>query len=292
MKREGGIMRVGGLMKYAVITGASSGIGQAISERLWLEGWSLLLIARNGQSLAALRQRLCSQSPEQERQLAWLALDITQPAAAEELTQFLQENQQSVDLLVNAAGCQHFAWLAGQEEAIMRRQVELDLLAPMRLTRALLPAMTSGSTIINLGSTFGAIGYPGFAVYCASKAGLHMFTEALARELGPEGPRVCLLAPRATATELNHGAVDAMNQALGTRVDAPERVAEELMRLLAGRQGRRFIGWPEKLFVWLNRQVPVLVGRAIGAQRAQIQSFAEGARHHPVAPSLSSTKEH
>ena len=281
-------------VKYAVITGASGGIGQAISERLWQEGWSLLLIARHGQSLAALRQRLCSQSPDQGRQLAWLSLDITQPAAAAELTQFLQENQQPLDLLVNAAGCQHFAWLEGQEEAIMRRQVELDLLAPMRLTRALLPAMTLRSTIINVGSTFGEIGYPGFAVYCASKAGLHMFTEALARELGPQGPRVCLLAPRATATEINRGAVEAMNQALGTRVDAPERVAEELMRLLAGRQGRRFIGWPEKLFVWLNRLVPTLVGRAIGAQRAQIQRFAKGASNHPVAPSLplSSTKEH
>ena len=75
---------------------------------------------------------------------------------------------------------------------------------------------------------------------------------------------------------------------------SPERVAEELMRLLAGRQGRRFIGWPEKLFVWLNRLVPTLVGRAIGAQRAQIQRFAKGASNHPVAPSLplSSTKEH
>ena len=78
-------------VKYAVITGASGGIGQAISERLWQEGWSLLLIARHGQSLAALRQRLCSQSPDQGRQLAWLALDITQPAAAAELTQMADE---------------------------------------------------------------------------------------------------------------------------------------------------------------------------------------------------------
>ena len=96
-------------MKYAVITGASGGIGQAISERLWQEGWSLLLIARDGQRLAALRQQLCALSPERASQLAWLALDITQPEAASELKQFLLENQQSLDLLVNAAGCQHFA---------------------------------------------------------------------------------------------------------------------------------------------------------------------------------------
>ena len=281
-------------MKYAVITGASGGIGQAISERLWQEGWSLLLIARDGQRLAALRQQLCALSPERASQLAWLALDITQPEAASELKQFLLENQQSLDLLVNAAGCQHFAWLEEQAEAIMRQQVELDLLAPMRLTRALLPAMTPSSTVVNIGSTFGAIGYPGFSVYCASKAGLHAFSEALAREVGPNGPRICLLAPRATATELNHGAVDAMNRALGTQVDTPARVADELMALLAGRQRRRFIGWPEKLFVWLNGLFPALVDRAIGAQREQIHSFAQRPALRLAVPAqpLSSSKEH
>jgi short-subunit dehydrogenase len=264
-------------VKLAIITGATGGIGRAMAERLFQAGWSLLLIARDGTRLSQLRLTLGEQIPERREQIAWLALDLTAAEAIAELLHYLAETQQAVDLLINAAGCQHFACLDEQGDQLLQQQLTLNLQVPIQLTRSLLPLLTAQSTIVNVGSTFGAIGYPGFSVYCASKAGLHAFTEALARELGPSGPRVCLLVPRATATELNHGAVDAMNQALGTAVDTPARVAEELMRLLAGTQRRRFIGWPEKLFVRLNALLPALVDRAIGGQREQICRFAKSA---------------
>ena len=258
----------GDSMKYAVITGASGGIGQAISERLWLEGWSLLLIARNGQSLAALRQRLCSQSPEQGRQLAWLALDITQPAAAAELTQFLQENQQSVDLLVNAAGCQHFAWLAEQEEAIMRRQVELDLLAPMRLTRALLPAMTSRSTIINLGSTFGEIGYPGFAVYCASKAGVISYCESLRGELRSSGVKVVTLCPGYIDTPLTQKNTYAMPFLM-----SPEAFSDKAFQTIERGTSYQVIPWQMAVVAKLLRVLPnALLDKALAGRARKARS--------------------
>lgn len=274
-------------MKFAIITGASGGIGRAVAERMAAEGWSLLLIARDGARLSRLRLELGEAHPELLEQIAWLALDLTAPDAMTELLCYLRETQQPVDLLIHAAGCQRFACLADQDDSAMEQQLALNLRVPMQLTRSLLPVMAPGSTIVSVGSTFGAIGYPGFSVYCATKAGLHAFSEALARELGPDGPRVCLLVPRATATELNHGAVDAMNQALGTAVDSPARVASELMQLLVSHQRRRFIGWPEKFFVRLNALLPWLVDRAIGAQREQICSFAtirSAARQVPVLP--------
>ena len=267
-------------MKLAIITGASGGIGRAIAECLAAEGWSLLLIARDGTRLSQLRLALGDAHPTLREQIAWLALDLTAPAAMAELVSYLGETQQTVDLVIHAAGCQRFACLEDQDDHAMEQQLALNLRVPMQLTRSLLPLMSPGSTIVTVGSTFGSIGYPGFSVYCATKAGLHAFSEALARELGPDGPRVCLLVPRATATELNHGAVDAMNQALGTAVDSPARVATELMQLLASRQRRRYIGWPEKLFVRLNALLPWLVDRAIGAQRQQICNFAST---HPAA---------
>lgn len=267
-------------MKLAIITGASGGIGRAIAERLAAEGWSLLLIARDGTRLSQLRLALGDAHPTLREQIAWLALDLTAPAAMAELVSYLGETQQTVDLVIHGAGCQRFACLEDQDDHAMEQQLALNLRVPMQLTRSLLPLMSPGSTIVTVGSTFGSIGYPGFSVYCATKAGLHAFSEALARELGPDGPRVCLLVPRATATELNHGAVDAMNQALGTAVDSPARVATDLMQLLASRQRRRYIGWPEKLFVRLNALFPSLVDRAIGAQRQQICNFAST---HPAA---------
>ncbi len=262
-------------MAYAVITGASGGIGRAIVERLLGEGWSVLLVARNASRLMQLRQQLMQQlAIQDEQRIGWLALDLQTSEAITELQHFLQARQRPLDLLVHAAGCQQFAWLETQTDAQLQQQVTLNLLAPLRLAQMALPFLGQHGTLVNIGSSFGEIGYPGFVPYCASKAGLAMLTEALAREVGPQGPRICLLAPRATDTELNSAAVVAMNQALGNRSDPPQRVADELMQLLAGRQTRRFIGWPEKLFVRLNRLLPGVVSQALARQRSVIARFA------------------
>lgn len=262
-------------MAYAVITGASGGIGRAIVERLLGEGWSVLLVARNASRLMQLRQQLMQQlAIQDEQRIGWLALDLQTREAITELQHFLQARQRPLDLLVHAAGCQQFAWLETQTDAQLQQQVTLNLLAPLRLAQMALPFLGQHGTLVNIGSSFGEIGYPGFVPYCASKAGLAMLTEALAREVGPLGPRICLLAPRATDTELNSAAVVAMNQALGNRSDPPQRVADELMQLLAGHQTRRFIGWPEKLFVRLNRLLPGVVSQALARQRSVIARFA------------------
>ena len=262
--------------KLAVVTGASGGIGAAICHRLRQDGWSLLLVASRQTPLELLQAELLAQTPG-TGSVAILSLDLMQAESAEVLLAYLQARTARLDLLVHAAGTQRFAWLVEQDEEALLQQVGLNLLAPIRLTRALLPLLGAQSTVVNVGSTFGAIGYPGFSIYCATKAGLRGFTEALARELGSQGPRICLLAPRATATALNHGAVDALNQALKNGVDSPERVAEELMQLLADRGRERYIGWPEKLFARLNGLLPGVVDRAIAGQLEQIRHFARSA---------------
>ncbi len=265
-------------MGYAVITGATGGIGRAITVRLLREGWSVLLVARNSQRLTQWRQQWMTELQiRDDNRIGWLALDLQQPSSMAELQTFLCARQSSLDLVVQAAGCQHFSWLNQQTDAQLEQQLQLNLLAPLRLARMVLPLLGQNGTLVNIGSSFGEIGFPGFVPYCASKAGLAMATEALAREVGPQGPRICLLAPRATDTELNSDAVCQMNRALGNRTDTPQQVAEELMLLLTGRQTRRFIGWPEKLFVRLNRLLPSLVSRALARQWPVIYRYA-----HPV----------
>lgn len=265
-------------MGYAVITGATGGIGRAITVRLLREGWSVLLVARNSQRLTQWRQQWMTELQiRDDNRIGWLALDLQQPSSMAELQTFLCARQSSLDLVVQAAGCQHFSWLNQQTDEQLEQQLQLNLLAPLRLARMVLPLLGQNGTLVNIGSSFGEIGFPGFVPYCASKAGLAMATEALAREVGPQGPRICLLAPRATDTELNSDAVCQMNRALGNRTDTPQQVAEELMLLLTGRQTRRFIGWPEKLFVRLNRLLPSLVSRALARQWPVIYRYA-----HPV----------
>ncbi len=130
--------------------------------------------------------------------------------------------------------------------------------------------------IVNVGSAFGSIGYPGYSGYCASKFGLRGFTEALRRELGATRVKVLYFAPRATNTAINSAAVVAMNQQLGNQMDSPELVAKALLQQLETAQSRRFLGWPEQLFVRLNAIFPALVDKALQKKLAVIEKYASG----------------
>jgi short-subunit dehydrogenase len=125
-----------------------------------------------------------------------------------------------------------------------------------------------------MGSVFGAIGYPGYAVYSATKFGLRGFTEALRRELAASNVSVHYLAPRATRTRINSSAVERMNTELGVAMDDPERVAQAVCRLLVKQQAAAVIGWPEKLFVRINALLPRAVDGAIRKQLPTIERYA------------------
>jgi len=255
-------------MRRVIITGASGGIGAAIAAALVAGGDQVMLVGRRNSVLAELAEQLGVQA-------RYLVLDITAADAGERLVQACRAAQWQPDCLINNAGVMHFGWLGEQPAGALEQTLNTNLLAPMRLCRALLPELGEGGLIVNIGSIFGDIGYPGFAAYCAAKAGLARFSEALDRENGPAGPRVCYLAPRATATSLNSCHLQAMNQELGNRADPPERVAAEVLALLVRPRRYRSVGWPESLFVRINRWWPRLVDRNIARQLGRIRYFAK-----------------
>ncbi|WP_269530860.1 SDR family oxidoreductase [Chitinimonas sp. BJYL2] len=259
-------------MKIAIVTGASGGIGAAIATRLAEAGWVVWLVARDAAKLDALARRLGSPAHA-------LPLDLCDPEAAAVLLDAIRAQPYPVQLLVNAAGTQHFGLLADQTDAQLDAMLALNLAAPMRLIRTLWPVLGADSTVVNVGSVFGSIGFPGFAGYCASKGGLRVFTEALARESGRDGPRFIHLAPRAVDTALNSSRVAALNSALGNQVDTPDTVADALMRTLACRHREAVIGWPEKLFFRLNQLLPGAVDGAIGKQLAIVRRYAKEKDH-------------
>ena len=96
----------------------------------------------------------------------------------------------------------------------------------MLLCQGLLPLLRNRpeAAIVNIGSTFGSIGHPGFATYCASKFGLRGFTETLRRELADTEVQVYYVAPRATRTDMNSAAVVQLNEELGNAMDPPDVV--------------------------------------------------------------------
>ncbi|MBB5212646.1 SDR family oxidoreductase [Microbulbifer hydrolyticus] len=256
-----------------LVTGASGGIGRAIAELLAARGHRLLLQGRDEKRL----QQLCESLPgEAEHRV--LVADLLDPDARQGLVQACRQQAGGVDVLINNAGVSTFALLADTRDDELVRILNTNLLAPMALTRDLMPVLQNSrrAAVINIGSAFGHIGHPGFSVYGASKSGLHGFTEALRREVADSGVRVHYLAPRAVDTAFNSDSVNALNRSLGNKSDSPQRVALACLNLLEGSGSRRrFIGWPERLFIKVNAIFPALVDSALAKKLPVIREYAQ-----------------
>jgi short-subunit dehydrogenase len=261
----------------ALVTGAGGGIGRAIVGELVRNGAQVLMVDMSAQALDAAVAELGSLRDRVEMHAA----DLTSAEARARLCSLARIWRGGVNVLINNAGLNPF----GLYEDLAPRQIDMalavNLQAPMHLCQALLPHLRTRTpaAIINTGSVFGAIGYPGYAAYAATKFALRGFTEALRREIEGSGVTVQYLAPRATRTPINSSSVEQMNRELGVAMDPPERVARELVALLRSGRSSAVIGWPEKLFVKINALIPALVDRAVRRQRPVIHRYAR-----PVAP--------
>jgi len=255
--------------KNIVLTGAAGGMGQAIATALAAQGARLLLADLSVAGLKSVQRRLGGGHETVAADLCSTEGRTTLLDAAAGLG--------TVDILINAAGISEFALLENQSAEKIEKLTMINLVVPMILCKELLPALKRRpqAVIVNMGSTFGSIGHPGFTTYCADKFGLRGFSEALRRELADSTVRVLYLAPRATRTDMNSAAVNDMNRALGVAMDTPEVVATSLVEALKSGGKNRFIGWPEKLFVRLNGLVPGLVDRAMLGRLPVIRRFAE-----------------
>lgn len=264
----------------AVVTGATGGIGRAIAVRLAPRCESLLLVGRDAARLARLRREIEAAG----RKCRIVAADLTTAGGREALARAATEVTGGIDLLINNAGAGEFAWLADQDDAGLERLVRLNVLAPLQLTRRLLPLLLAqpAARIVNVGSIFGHLGYPGYAAYSATKFALRGFSEALRRELADGPVQVTWFAPRSTRTAMNRDAVGALNAELGVAMDDPAAVAEAFLDHLRRPGRERLLGMPERLFARLNQVVPGLVDRAL---RRQLPVIRRHARGEPPQPS-------
>ena len=144
---------------------------------------------------------------------------------------------------------------------------------------------TAPSQIVNMGSTFGSIGYPGYVSYCASKFALRGATEALSREYSNSQIQFKYFSPRATNTAMNSPVVVEMNAKLGVKMDSPEFVAAELYQFLQNDKLYYQVGYPEKIFVKVNQVLPNVVSSSIQKDIEKIQNFAE--LNHPKITTVS-----
>ena len=256
-----------------LLTGATGGIGRAIAEQLLRNGARVLLTSRDERKLRALREKLAV-DPDR---IGIVAADLTLATDRQELSTYAMRWQGGVNVLINNAGVSEFRRVDNLSGEQVMALIETNLAAPLQLTRELLPHLRrqSSAHVLNIGSVYGSIGYPGFAIYCATKFGLRGFTEALRRELADSSVRVHYLAPRATRTSMNSAATDAMNEQLHVAVDPPTKVARAVCRMLERNERERVIGWPEKLFVRINALLPRLVDNSLRGQLPTIRRYAD-----------------
>jgi short-subunit dehydrogenase len=253
--------------KKVLLIGADGGIGSVIAEQLHHQGCQLILVGRAEDQLIKLNQHLGGQHHV-------FAADLTDEEARQRLVDQVKQTG-GLDVLINNAGISDFVFAEQQDAKRLEALLTINLLVPMLLCQQFIPLLRQkkAGVIVNMGSTFGSIGYPGFSAYVASKFGLRGYTETLRRELADSSLRVIYLAPRAVKTPINTPAVVAMNEALGNAMDEPQVVADALVNLLKKNKNCAFLGWPEKLFVRVNGLFPRLVDNALRSKVAIIREY-------------------
>jgi short-subunit dehydrogenase len=257
----------------ALVTGASSGIGEAAAKRLAREpGAELVLVARRGERLRALAESLpCPAS--------CLATDLTDAAAPQRVRNHVAERHGRLTLLVNNAGAAWRGSFAESGHANVRRHMELNFEAPVRLTEALLPLLREAapSAIVNVASTAGRVARARSGSYSASKFALIGWSDALQLEERPHGVHVGLVLPGFVATE-GFPATELRERAL-TRllICRPERVAAAIVD--AGLRGRaeRYVPRYYALPAALRVLAPRLVRRALSGEAASSLTTSTGA---------------
>ena len=236
-------------MSVAVVTGASTGIGEATARRLAREpGAELVLVARREELLRALAESLPCPA-------TYVAVDLTAAEAPERVRAHLEQHHGGrLDLLVNNAGG---AWRGSFAESGHANVV--------RLTEALLPLLRSSSpsAIVNVASTAGRVSRPRTGAYSASKFALIGWTDALYAEERAHGVHVGMVLPGFVATE-GFPATELRAKAT-TRwmVSKPEKVAEAIVEAGPGGKAERYVPRPYAIFAVLRIVAPGLVRRVV-----------------------------
>jgi uncharacterized protein len=258
----------------ALVTGASSGIGEATARRLAREpGAELVLVARREERLRALAESLPCPATH-------VALDLTEAEAPERIRAHLAERHRGrLTLLVNNAGGAWRGTFFEEGYANVRRHMELNFDAVVRLTEALLPMLRASapSAIVNVASTAGRVSRARTGAYSASKFALIGWSDSLYAEERPHGVHVGLVLPGFVSTE-GFPATELRERAL-TRwiVSKPERVAEAIVGAGLGGKAERYVPRPYALAAIVRILAPGLVRRVLAGGSTASLTTSTGA---------------
>lgn len=239
-----------------LITGSTSGIGEAFASKFQLEGYNLILVGRNEEKLKAQVEKF-----EKNCNVKYIACELTSENAVDTIVDNLNKWDIKVDILINNVGFNRvglFNEIPINDELEM---VQLHIAMFLRLTKVCLKGMIENNYgyIVNLGSTGSYIASPSDAVYSATKAFILSFTNALVGELEGTGVKVSTICPGATITEFAQKAGIEKTKLFKVGTMKPEEVVEYAYPRLM--RGKRVIvpGILNRIMVISSRIVPVSI---------------------------------
>jgi short-subunit dehydrogenase len=243
----------------AIVTGASSGIGEALIRELASHGVSIVMVARRGERLDALREQLDTTNVR----LVPLAGDITDAAIRQQAIQLATEQLGGLDLLVNNAGISVQGEFASGRPEHIRRVFEVNFFAAVELTRLALPMLRHSQrpVVVNLASILAHRAVPFNSEYCASKFALRGWSDAVRAEWAKWGIRVLVVSPGTTKTEFFDNLLEKRrkmpwSESAGV---SPSYVARCTVQALIRRKSHIVPNWRGRLLLAANRYAPRLV---------------------------------
>jgi short-subunit dehydrogenase len=250
--------------KVIIVTGASSGIGEATAREFAWEGAKVVLAARRKDRLEALAQEIASMNNGAETLV--VQVDLTKLEDIQRLVETTTAKFDRVDVLVNNAGFGRLNWLEKLDPIKdIQSQFDVNVMGVIQTTQQVLPIMMKQRSghIINMGSMAGLVGAPTYTIYSATKHAVHGFSESLRREVKPWGIDVSMVYPAGVKTEFqSHAGIKRKTGA--TTPKAMVLTADDIGRAvvqLVYRPRPMWIPLGVAFTVWMNRNFNRFVDR-------------------------------
>jgi uncharacterized oxidoreductase len=229
-----------------LITGGSAGIGLALSKRFITNGNRVIVVGRDQQKLIRLKQDM--------PQIETITCELGDRIQREQLVHTLHEQFRDLSVVINNAGVQYNYSFLEEREPKIAEEIEINLTAPIELCSKSLPLLKAKeeAAIVNVSSGLGLVPKTSAAVYCGTKAGLHLFSKALRNQLEGTSVHVFEILPAVIDTDMTRGR--------GTNKMSPDQLVDEFMPAFAKNQMEISIG-KVKLLKWILRIAPGVADR-------------------------------
>lgn len=253
------------LGKVIWITGASSGIGEAIARQFAKDGAHLILTARRADEL----ERVARETGLTADRFMILPLDLTSfdqfPSAVEQVLFRFGK----IDILINNAGISSRGLVAETDMEVYRKVMELDFFSTVALTKAVLPTMTAANNgqIVVVSSLMGKFSTPWRSAYCAAKHALHGFYDALRSEVYQHNIAISIICPGFVRTNVSFNALDVKGNSRNIQDETnkngmdPDQFATKMLSAILAKKEEAYIGGYEVRGIWAKRFLPGLLSK-------------------------------